>query len=98
MNMRDQNVQSCARNAVMNRHKLLAGIRKLDFAILETVEFLDTHPNNLKALKYYGKLRTERDELVREYEENVGPLTMYGNKSDNEWKWVEGPWPWEGER
>ena len=76
---------------------LMRKIREYDFAIFETVEFLDTHPKNLKALKYYSKLQNEREKLVAEYEANIGTITMYGNKSDSSWDWVKGPWPWEGE-
>lgn len=98
MNMQSRNAQSNGRSVAMNKHKLLANIREVDFAILETVEFLDAHPNNLKALRYYGKLKTEREALVKEYEEHVGPLTMFGNENNNKWDWVQGPWPWEGDR
>ena len=83
-------------NHVRKAH-LMRKIREYDFAIFETVEFLDTHPKNLKALKYYSKLQNEREKLVEEYEANIGPITMYGNKSDSSWNWVKGPWPWEGE-
>lgn len=80
----------------LSRQRLLLKIREYDFAILETVEFLDTHPNNLKALRYYSQLRNDRDMLVSEYEKRFGPITMYGNMNENGWDWVEGPWPWEG--
>ena len=83
-------------NHVRKAH-LMRKIREYDFAIFETVEFLDTQPKNLKALKYYSKLQNEREKLVAEYETNFGPITMYGNKSDSSWDWVKGPWPWEGE-
>ena len=26
---------------------------------------------------------------------NMGPLTIYGNESPTEWKWISNPWPWE---
>ena len=85
-------------NANHNRKAhIMRKIREYDFAIFETTEFLDTHPRNFKALKYYSKLREEREKLVAEYEANFGPITMYGNMSDSSWDWVKGPWPWEGE-
>lgn len=86
------------RNGVNNRKMhLMKKLREYDFAIFETVEFLDTHPCNIKALKYYSKLREEREKVLVEYEASFGPITMYGNKSDSSWDWVKGPWPWEGE-
>lgn len=95
MNM--QNAQNNRSNTAMMKHRMMNKIREYDFAIVETVLFLNTHPNNMKALKYYTKLRSEREALVAEYEKNVGPLTMYGNMNGNKWDWVSGPWPWEGD-
>ncbi len=88
-----------SRNANYSSQKshLMRKIREYDFAIFETVLFLDTHPNNLKALKYYSKLQNEREKLIAEHEANIGPITMHGNKNENRWDWVSGPWPWEGE-
>ncbi len=80
----------------LNEKRLLSKIREYDFALLETVEFLDTHPQNLKALRYYSKLRSDLDILISEYEERFGPMTMYGNMNENGWDWIDGPWPWEG--
>jgi len=76
---------------------LMRKLREYDFAIFETTEFLDTHPHNLKALKYYSKLREEREKVLSEYEASFGPITMYGNVNGESWDWVKGPWPWEGE-
>lgn len=103
--MRQMN--SCMQNAKTSRinncgadntcRRLLKKLREYDFAIVETALFLDTHPNNRKALAYYTKLRDERAALAAEYEKNVGPITICGNKSDSKWDWITGPWPWEGE-
>ncbi len=95
MNM--QNAQMNRGNASGIRQRLMNKIRKYDFAIVETALFLDTHPNNQKAISYYSKLIDERKEVVAEFEKNVGPITMYGNESNNKWDWVTGPWPWEGD-
>ena len=84
-------------NGAMQKKRLMNKIREYDFAIVETGLFLDTHPHNLKALKYYSKLREEREKLVAEYERNEGPITIYGNMNHNMWDWIQGPWPWEGD-
>ena len=36
-------------------------------------------------------------DVLHAYEKACGPMTMYGNKSQRSWDWVEGPWPWESE-
>ena len=73
----------------------LQRLRALDFAIQETVLYLDAYPESRPALAYYHKLIHEREELKAALEKQCGPLTMYGNTNHGAWDWVEGPWPWE---
>lgn len=70
-------------------------IQKVSFAIDETVLYLDVYPNSKEALAYYHQLIDQLETLVDEYESKNGPLTSYGNKSQNSWDWIRGPWPWE---
>lgn len=70
-------------------------LRALDFAIWETALYLDAYPDNQRALDYYHRLCTEREQLMAAYEKNCGPLSLFGNVSRNSWDWVGGPWPWE---
>ena len=72
-------------------------LRAIDFAIQETVLYLDAYPENKQALEYYHQLLEKRKECLSAYETNCGPVTMYGNTSRSSWDWVEGPWPWEPE-
>ena len=97
MRMTTMNLNDSRTNGAVQKKRLMSKIREYDFAIVETCLFLDTHPHNLKALRYYSKLRDERAKLVAEYEKTEGPLTMYGNLNDHAWDWIQGPWPWEGE-
>ena len=73
----------------------LQKLRALDFAIQETVLYLDAYPKNKQALAYYHKLIHERNELRAMYEKTCKPLSIYGNTNHSSWDWVEGPWPWE---
>ena len=75
----------------------LKKLRALDFAIQETVLYLDAYPENRQALEYYHQLLAERKRTMDAYEAKCGPLNMYGNVSHNSWEWVKGPWPWEPE-
>ena len=77
--------------------KDLKKLRAIDFAIQETVLYLDAYPENRQALEYYHKLIEMRGRLLSSYEKTCGPLTMYGNVNRNTWEWVEGPWPWEND-
>ena len=72
-------------------------IRALDFALQETVLYLDAYPQSKEALQYYHTLLEQREKAVADYQKEIGPLTIYGNKSTRTWDWVNGPWPWEAD-
>ena len=71
---------ACNNTAVRN---LLRTIQELDFAIYETILYLDVYPNNQDALEYYHTLVTERNTLAAEYEATHGPLTASSNLRRN---------------
>ena len=81
---------------VQNRpNDLLSRIREVEFALVETILYLDAYPDNRQALAFYQDLLNERNRLVDQYEKTVGPLTATGNRSNTSWDWVKAPWPWE---
>lgn len=80
-----------------NKNKLLYRIQSLKFALAETNLFLDGHPKNTKALKYFNRLKGKLDEARAQYEAAFGPLTALANVSETNWHWVAAPWPWEPE-
>lgn len=79
-----------------NCRSLMNQLRAVDFALTETVLYLDAYPDCNEAMCFYRKLVAQREQLVAAYEAQCGPLTMYGN-SGNTWDWAQGPWPWEAE-
>ena len=90
-----------AKTAMMNQnhhsncHQMREKLRAINFAIQETVLYLDAYPCHPEALAYYHALIEEREKLLACYQKNCGPMTMYGNTSRDSWDWVKGPWPWE---
>lgn len=72
-------------------------LQQLDFAIQETVLYLDAYPHCAAALKHYHQLVCEREALVKQYEHQYGPLIARGNVSEDRWDWVDAPWPWHPE-
>ena len=76
---------------------LLKKIRAEDFAVYETVLYLDAYPCDEKALAYYRKHNDTAKELKNEYARKYGPLTIYENTDNSHWSWINGPWPWERE-
>ena len=46
-------------------------LRALDFALQETVLYLDAYPENKQALRYYHQLMKEREQLRNIYRQSV---------------------------
>lgn len=72
-------------------------ILALDFAIDELILFLDSHPDNQKALQLLEAYRARKRENVAEYEKKFGELVITADevRPSGSWKWIKGPWPWE---
>lgn len=78
-----------------NGEALLQKLRQVDFAIYDTVLYLDAYPNCRKALAHYHSLLEMQRKLKAEYEAMHGPITCFGNESRDSWDWTATPWPWE---
>lgn len=74
------------------KKKLLIRLSSMQFGMLETRMFLDTHPNDPEALALFNKYFEKYKALVAEYEAQFGPLTLNGMNSD---EWLNNPWPWD---
>lgn len=77
--------------------QLLRRIQELSFVAVELNLYLDTHPDDQRALEMYNKVHRDLLQAVRNYEETYGPLLNYGYSPAHRdyWRWVESPWPWE---
>lgn len=96
MNMSQQSDccnSSCCGNE-STRAEMLNEIKCLAFAIQELALYLDTHPDDEKALCLHNKYCREYRDLTDKYQKVYGPLTI--NCPCNKWRWLEEPWPWEG--
>lgn len=64
------------------------------FAIIELGLYLDTHPDDEKALCLHREYAKKFKMLEEQYQKVYGPLSiMFPCKK---WRWLEEPWPWEG--
>ncbi|MDR1674834.1 MAG: spore coat protein CotJB [Oscillospiraceae bacterium] len=83
-----------------SRNADLKTLQMYEFMLHDTALFLDTHPDNAKALEYYKKYKAIYDEARSEFTRKYGPLAHRDiniDKPDSmKWQWIEGPWPWEG--
>ncbi|MCR4419782.1 MAG: spore coat protein CotJB [Clostridia bacterium] len=79
-----------------HRRELLRKIMALEFSALELNLYLDTHPNDDRALADFNQVAHELAGLKQEYEHRYGPLFNYGwGPSHDCWRWPDEPWPWE---
>lgn len=80
----------------MNRRELFEYINQISFAVDDVKLFLDTHPENQKALDYFQKYKEKRIEALKEYAEVYVPLTVDTVSENSDcWSWINEPWPWQ---
>ncbi|MEW6228978.1 MAG: spore coat protein CotJB [Bacillota bacterium] len=78
------------------RRRELLRIMELEFAAVELNLFLDTHPEEQRALADYNAVAQELNRAKATYESRYGPLLHFGQSlSPEAWRWIEDPWPWE---
>lgn len=77
----------------MLRDEMLNQIRCLKFAIVDISEYLNTHPDDAKAICLHKDYCKRLKELKEKYQKVYGPLSIYF--PCNKWRWLEEPWPWE---
>jgi spore coat protein JB len=77
------------------RECLLKELTEQKFAAYEISLFLDTHPNDRKALDTREKYRMRYQELKDQYEEKYGMLDILAQDQDNTWSWIKNPSPWD---
>mgnify|MGYP003296988665 FL=1 len=80
----------------MDRKRMLNDIGIVDFALVELMLFLDTHPDNQEAIDYFNYYAKVKAKMMQEYSTTFEPLTKEYAAVNNKWKWNCGPLPWEG--
>ena len=79
------------------KEMMLRRLSGAQFAMWETHIFLDTHPNNDAALAALEKYTEKYKKLMAEYEQKYGPLVSGTVFAEGGFKWLNDPWPWEGD-
>ena len=87
----NRNHTECGKD--MRRQEMSDQIKCLNFAIIELGLYLDTHPEDQKALCLHREYTKQLKDLKDKYQKMYGPLTIY--YPCNKWRWLEEPWPWE---
>ncbi|MDO7908475.1 spore coat protein CotJB [Paenibacillus sp. JX-17] len=77
-------------------YQLLEQLQTLDFVLVELNLYLDTHPNDLKAIEQYNQFTQERMKVANQFQLLYGPLMHFGHAfSKCPWEWSQSPWPWQ---
>lgn len=91
-NLNEMDCNNNANEATME--ELREQLKCYRFAIIELGLYLDTHPEDEKALCLHREYSRKFKMLSEQYQKVYGPLTiMYPCRK---WRWLEEPWPWEG--
>lgn len=78
-----------------NCQELKLRLQAIDFSIVDTLLYLDAYPDNTRALAYFRKLNSDREELLAMMESAGCPPLRATESTANGFRWNEGPWPWE---
>ena len=85
------NQDECMQNRHRVRREMMKQIKCLSFAIVDIAEYLDTHPNDRKAICLHKEYCNQLEDIKDKYQRIFGPLTIY--YPCNKWRWLEEPWP-----
>ncbi len=89
----EENRKHCECGKDMRRQEMIDQIKCLRFSIIELGLYLDTHPEDQKALCLHREYAKQLKDLEDKYQKMYGPLTIFF--PCNKWRWLEEPWPWE---
>lgn len=82
--------------AMTEQQNMMRRLQVQCFVLDDVRLYLDTHPDDRRALEYYQKYRKLKEQTEAEYVKNFGPINSLQVDSDTRWTWVDTPWPWEG--
>lgn len=79
-----------------NYYEDLQVLQVTDFTLVELTLYLDTHPDDLEALKQFNSTAQKSAGLRDAFEKQYGPLRQFGHSySAYPWQWNKVPWPWQ---
>lgn len=74
----------------------LERLMEIDFVLYELLLYLDTHPNDSRAMREFCIMAERHHRMMMEYQQNCALLVPFHNCEDEiPWRWIEEPWPWE---
>lgn len=73
--------------------ELLRAIMEADFFAQDLKLYLDTHPNDARAVEMYREACRQYKACKAAFEDSFYPLTPCSAGKDGKWDWSEGVWP-----
>ena len=84
-----------AADTVSKKQHLMQQIAECEFILIDINLFLNTHPEDSRALDDYNCYAEQLAVLKDMYVKQYGPLENFGNSvSKGSWKWVRSDFPW----
>ena len=84
-------------NPKNEKEAILMNLQQYNFALTDLNLYLDNYPNDRNIINLYKQYLNIYKDIKTEYEKKYGPLkTSSIYIGDNNWKWDNSPWPWEG--
>lgn len=80
-----------------NCKALLLQLQTVDFAITDTLLYLDAYPNDNRAMEYLNNRMAEREQILAAMKESGCPPVTPAAEGSESFRWVENPWPWEND-
>ena len=78
------------------QERKLLEIQTIGFMTHDLNLYLDIHPTDQSMLMLFNDYRRKKEELVREYEKQYGPMTIGSEGMDSQtFEWENTSWPWE---
>lgn len=90
----ESRMECSCKNDNPTREEMMEKIKCYNFAIIELALYLNTHPDDERAICLHNSYSKTLRDLKDKYQKVYGPLTIY--YPCNKWRWLEEPWPWEG--
>lgn len=75
--------------------EMLKTIMALGFAAVDLHLYLDTHPEEQRALADFSNVTQQLQAVTARYEQTWQPLTYSRSAGPQRWNWINDPWPWE---
>lgn len=76
-----------------NCEELMKAISEASFFALDLKLYLDTHPDDCRALEMYREACKQYSACKGAFEECCYPLTSVSAGQCGEWDWLDGCWP-----